>query len=285
MQKPKVKKLKKQKQPNQFQKKPVTKQAAQPKNKKTLSQSQLFIKNWVQKGGPASYIYGIHPVVELLKAKNRQVFKVFVTSKNKYHDLQKSYPQIEFKPLYLDVADDFFDSINHQGFFALTTAKPEIDYKKRATYSLTNTSLLLALDQIKDPQNLGAIARAAYIFGADALILPQTKTAALHAAAFKASSGALEHLKILRGNLVDWLNYFKKNDFWVYGANAKAKNTLAQLKPAKKSVLVLGSEAKGLRPLVAKQCDFEFQIKQKNDFDSLSVNQAASIALYHLSQS
>ncbi len=145
----------------------------------------------------------------------------------------------------------------------------------------TPDALIIALDQVQDPQNLGAIARTAECAGATGLILPERRSAEVTPAVCKASAGAAEHLAIAKiRNLADFLNAAKRGGLWCYGADASARSSYRQIDFAGPTVLVLGSEGRGLRPRVAGACDALVSIPLRGRLDSLSVSAAAAVLIY-----
>lgn len=141
--------------------------------------------------------------------------------------------------------------------------------------------LLLALDQIQDPRNLGAIARSAEVAGAAGLVIPERRSATVTAAACKASAGAVEHLAIARvRNLADWLAAAKDAGFWIWGAAADAEQPYTATDLTGPTVIVLGGEARGLRPRVAAACDGLMSIPQRGRIDSLNASAAATVLLF-----
>lgn len=141
--------------------------------------------------------------------------------------------------------------------------------------------LLVALDQVQDPRNLGAVARSAEVAGATGLVIPERRAAEVTAVACKASAGAVEHLAIARvRNLADWLADAKEAGFWIWGADAEALRAPWEVDLTGSTVLVLGGEGKGLRPRVAAACDDLVALPQRGEVDSLNVSAAATALLF-----
>jgi 23S rRNA (guanosine2251-2'-O)-methyltransferase len=141
--------------------------------------------------------------------------------------------------------------------------------------------LLVALDQVTDPQNLGAICRTAECAGADGLIVPKRRSAEVTPAVCKASAGAVEHLPIAQvRNLADWLADAKAAGLWCYGADAGGSVEYDSVDWAGGVVLVFGSEGRGLRPRVAASCDALVSLPLRGRVESLSVSAAAAVLLY-----
>jgi 23S rRNA (guanosine2251-2'-O)-methyltransferase len=168
-------------------------------------------------------------------------------------------------------------SPDHQGVVAEVDPYPYAD----ATALLEKPdALIVALDRIQDPQNLGAIARSAEAAGAAGLVIPSRRAAGVTAATAKASAGAVEHLPIARANLADFLSRAKEAGAWVYGAEANAEAPYTQTDLTGKLVLVLGSEGQGLRRLVAERCDAVVSIPVRGRVASLNVSAAAAALLF-----
>ncbi|MHB8659264.1 MAG: 23S rRNA (guanosine(2251)-2'-O)-methyltransferase RlmB [Solirubrobacteraceae bacterium] len=166
----------------------------------------------------------------------------------------------------------------HQGICAEVSAfrYAELDW----LLGLTDP-LIVALDQVQDPQNLGAICRTAECAGAAAVVVPERRAAEVTPAVCKASAGAVEHLPIVRvRNLADFLEAAKARGMWCYGADAEARMRYDEPDFRGATVLVLGSEGRGLRPRVAGACDALLGIPMAGQIDSLSVSAAAAVLLY-----
>jgi 23S rRNA (guanosine2251-2'-O)-methyltransferase len=167
----------------------------------------------------------------------------------------------------------------HQGICAEVGPYP---YADAAQLLAVPDPLIVALDEVQDPQNLGAIARTAECAGATGLVLPERRTAEVTAAAAKASAGAVEHVPIARvRNLADFLADAKTAGCWAYGAEAgDAAVPYDRPDYAGGAVLVLGAEGRGLRPRVRASCDQLVAIPLHGRVDSLNVGVAAAILLF-----
>jgi 23S rRNA (guanosine2251-2'-O)-methyltransferase len=166
----------------------------------------------------------------------------------------------------------------HQGICAEVEA---FRYADEAALLAAPAPLLVALDEVQDPQNLGAVARSAEVAGATGLIIPERRSAEVTAAVCKASAGAVEHLPVARvRNLADFLVAAKDAGCWSYGADAAAPTRYDQVDLSGGVVLVLGAEGKGLRPRVAKSCDALVSLPVRGRIDSLNVSAAAAVLLY-----
>lgn len=142
-------------------------------------------------------------------------------------------------------------------------------------------ALLVALDQVQDPRNLGAVCRSAELAGAAGVVIPERRSAEVTAVACKASAGAVEHLEVARvRNLADWLGEAKSAGFWIWGADAEASDAPWGVDLSGPTVLVLGGEGKGIRPRVAAACDGLVALPRHGRVESLNVSAAAAALLF-----
>jgi 23S rRNA (guanosine2251-2'-O)-methyltransferase len=169
-------------------------------------------------------------------------------------------------------------SPDHQGVVAEVDPYPYVD----AAGLLRKTgSLIVALDQVQDPRNLGAVCRSAEAAGAAGVAIPERRSAEVTPAASKASAGAVEHLAVARvRNLADWLGDAKRAGFWIWGADAGADAHPWDVDLSGPTVLVLGGEGNGLRPRVAAACDGLIALPQRGMIGSLNVSAAAAAVLF-----
>ena len=139
----------------------------------------------------------------------------------------------------------------------------------------------MALDQVQDPRNLGAVCRSAEAAGASGVVIPSRRAARVTAAACKASAGAVEHLAVARvSNLADWLAAAREEGAWVYGGEAGAPTAHDRADLTGKVVLVLGGEGGGLRRRVAASCDLLLSIPTRGRVASVNVAAAAAVLLF-----
>jgi 23S rRNA (guanosine2251-2'-O)-methyltransferase len=154
-------------------------------------------------------------------------------------------------------------------------------YADAATVLAAPRPLIVALDQVQDPQNLGAICRTAECAGATAVVIPERRSAEVTPAVCKASAGAVEHVAVGRvRNLADFLGEAKEAGIWCYGAVGGAPLRYDAVDYTGPVALVLGSEGRGLRPRVAAACDALVAIPLRGRIESLSVGAAAAVLLY-----
>lgn len=182
--------------------------------------------------------------------------------------------------------DQLAKGMPHQGIVAIAGSYSYLPLESLIPNDGRGGQRLVALDEITDPQNLGAIVRSAVAFGFDGLILPRHRAASVTAAVVRASAGGTEHAKIARvSNLSKAFAYLREHhDYEVIGLAADAEIPLQALAPSDRNrVLVVGSEGKGLRRLVKEHCDMVVRIEMKGPLGSLNASVAAAIAMYTLS--
>ena len=238
-------------------------------------------------GGPAppagpprrEVLYGRNPVREALRAGRRRVHGVWATTGAAKEPWLAGARVEVARPE--DVAARC-GSDAHQGICAEVDPFP---YAGAAELLAQDDPLVVALDEVQDPQNLGAIARSAEAAGATGLVLPERRSAEVTAAAAKASAGAVEHLPIARvRNLADFLAEAKAAGCWCYGADAGGGARYDEPDYRGGTVLVVGAEGKGLRPRVAAACDAIVSIPLHGRVESLNVSAAAAIVLFEISR-
>jgi 23S rRNA (guanosine2251-2'-O)-methyltransferase len=170
-------------------------------------------------------------------------------------------------------------SPDHQGVCAEVSA---YRYADAGSLLAAEDALVICLDEVQDPHNLGAVCRVAESVGAVGVVIPERRSAEVTPAAAKAAAGAVEHMAVARvGNLANWLGDAKAAGAWVYGAEAGPQAApYDTLDYSGRVVLVLGSEGRGLRPRVADSCDQLIALPQRGRVNSLNVSTAAAALLY-----
>jgi 23S rRNA (guanosine2251-2'-O)-methyltransferase len=171
---------------------------------------------------------------------------------------------------------------DHQGICADVSP---YRYADGAALLAVPDALIVALDEVTDPQNLGAVCRTAECVGATGVVLPERRSAEVTPTVCKASAGAVEHLAVARvRNLADYLGEAKEAGLWCYGAAAGADTPYMQPDYRGGVVLVLGAEGRGLRPRVARACDALVSIPLRGRIESLNVSATAAVLLYGMLQ-
>jgi 23S rRNA (guanosine2251-2'-O)-methyltransferase len=171
----------------------------------------------------------------------------------------------------------------HQGVCAEVDPYP---YADADALLATPDPVIVALDEVTDPQNLGAVCRTAECAGATGVVIPERRSAEVTPAVCKASAGAVEHLAVARvRNLADFLAAAKRAGCWCYGAAAGATTPYTAPDYSGGVILVLGAEGRGLRPRVARACDELVSLPLRGRLESLNVSAAAAVLLYAILQS
>ncbi|MFQ5716279.1 MAG: 23S rRNA (guanosine(2251)-2'-O)-methyltransferase RlmB [Nitrospinales bacterium] len=156
-------------------------------------------------------------------------------------------------------------------------------FLQRKLFRQTPQPTLAVLDGIQDPQNLGAVIRSAEALGIHGIILPRRRTAPLNETVAKCSSGALETIPIAMAiNLANALKLLKKHGFWVVGVDTDGKKPCYRLSFDSPTALLIGSEGKGIRPLLKRACDFTVSIPMKGKVGSLNVSAASAVLFYEI---
>ncbi len=227
------------------------------------------------------YMYGTHAVLAAAKNNNRDIKKIFCLSrfadefknKLKNHDVEIVQNDLIIKKIGKDQP--------HQGVIALvsTIFKNSIDELK---FSSTKDRVVI-LDQISDPQNIGAIIRSAAAFNIDKIILPKDNAPDENASIAKAASGCLELVQIAKvTNIKHTIEALKDKGFWIVGLDSKGQSNLTEILDIDKVAIIIGSENKGMRKLTSESCDFLVKIPISEQVESLNASNAASIIFYLL---
>jgi 23S rRNA (guanosine2251-2'-O)-methyltransferase len=223
-------------------------------------------------------LYGRNPVREALRGR-RRVLAVWATER------AAREPWLEAVPLELADAAAIAErcgSAEHQGICAEAEPYP---YADPGSLLRAGDALVLALDEVQDPHNVGAVCRVAEAAGCAGVVIPERRSALVTPAVCKASAGAVEHLALARvRNLADWLGQAKAEGAWVYGADAESGAPYTRPDYAGRVVLVLGSEGRGLRPRVASCCDALVALPSRGRVGSLNVSTAAAALVYGILQ-
>jgi 23S rRNA (guanosine2251-2'-O)-methyltransferase len=184
---------------------------------------------------------------------------------------------VRFEPR--EALDRASNSAAHQGVVAFGAVQryAELD----DVLARGGVQLLVLLDGVEDPHNLGAIIRTAHAAGASAILIPDRRAAGLTDVVGKAAAGALEHLPVVRvGNVTQTLEMLKKRGFWIYGLDERGTQLYSETDYAQPTVFVLGGEGQGLHQLVKKHCDVLVRIPMAGAISSLNVSVAAGIVLF-----
>lgn len=252
------------------------------------------------------YLYGMHACVAALQNSNRTIEKIFVTDKEL---LQKS-PFVEFfqssTASYLKQDQKVAKGVNqksvqyltkdelskmlpsgavHQGIALRVQPLPFYDLSDFLHDNINSQQIIIVLDQVSDPHNVGAILRSAAVFGAKALVLTDRNAPKESGALAKTASGALEVVPmVVVKNLSHSLKALKEAGFWCVAFAEEAQQELKEIDLTGKIALVMGAEGDGLRRLTSQNCDFYAKLQSADVFSTLNVSNAAAIALYETFQ-
>lgn len=239
------------------------------------------------------YVYGFHAIQTLLKWDASKIIKLYILQNRTDHRLSEIETQAQSRDIpVMRVASNFLDSLlgpheTHQGIVAECHSISAWD--ESTLYDLMSFAespvLLLILDGVQDPHNLGACLRSANAFGVNAVIIPKDRSASMTPAARKAASGAASLTPLISViNLSRTLNRLKEHNIWLIGADASAESTFKEMDLRGHVGIVLGGEGKGLRALTKKNCDFRAKIPTVGAVESLNVSVATGICLYEASR-
>lgn len=234
----------------------------------------------------ASLIYGLLPVLEALRAENRRIDKVVIADGAKEHRLSEIIDLCRERSIAWNrvpretFAKHLESGVNHQGVIAFVASA---DYVS-ADDILENTAtvpLVVVLDGVEDPRNLGAILRTAEGAGVDGVIIPERRAVGLNDTVAKSSAGAIEYVKVAKtANLNRFIETLKERDIWVVGTSMDTEMSYTDWDWTRPSALVLGGEGGGLHRLVAENCDVLVKIPMYGKIDSLNVSVAAGVILF-----
>src|SRR6186713_971721 len=230
-------------------------------------------------------ICGINPVLEALAAGTRHFDRLLIVKGLRNQRVSEAIARASQQGIPLrfesrETLDRMAGGLSHQGIMAVVSAKPVIDMETLLA-GARDPALVVVLDGVEDPRNLGAILRTAEAAGADGVLLPERHSAGLSETVSRASAGGLEHVKVARiGNLVQALEALKARGIWVVGFDAAGTERWDAVDLTKPVALVLGGEGRGIRRLVREHCDHLVSIPHFGHVSSLNVSVAAGIALY-----
>lgn len=225
-------------------------------------------------------LYGRNPVHEALRAGRRPIVAIWASERAAREPWLRDQPQLQV--VAAEELQRRCGSPDHQGICAQAAGYP---YVGAAELLAVAAPFIVALDELQDPQNLGAICRTAEVAGATGVVICERRAAAVTPAVAKASAGAVEHLRIAHvRNLADFLAAAKAAGSWCYGADGSSATRYDEPDYAGGVVLVLGSEQRGLRPRVAKACDVLVAIPQRGRVRSLNAGAAAAVLMYEIVQ-
>jgi 23S rRNA (guanosine2251-2'-O)-methyltransferase len=235
-----------------------------------------------------NYIYGINAVTEALKARGRTFTWVGVAKERHDLRLQRVVEECRKQRVAASVIlrlelDRMAGNNAHQGVVAVTSAKQYNDLDDVVAAKRGRHSLIVVVDGVEDPHNLGAILRTADAAGDDGVVITERHAAGVTATVTKASAGASEHLPIAKvTNIARTLEELKEKNLWIVGLDERGAQTYDSLDYKMDCAIVVGAEGKGLQDLLARKCDFLVSIPMLGKVPSLNVSVAAGVMLYEI---
>jgi 23S rRNA (guanosine2251-2'-O)-methyltransferase len=236
------------------------------------------------------FVYGLHAVEALLANPHRTINKLFISQDRSDKKLQElvaiaEHSQISIEALSTQKMNQRFVNCVHQGVVASASTLP--DFGESDLLSLLEKSkkpgLVLLLDGITDPHNLGACLRSADAAGVDFVVIPRDKSASITPVVSKVACGAAESVPLVRvTNLVRTMEALKEQGVWIYGAAGEANGSLYQIDCTGTIAIAMGAEGEGLRRLTREHCDGLFSLPMLGTVDSLNVSVATGISLYEV---
>lgn len=234
------------------------------------------------------YVYGLHAVTALLNNRHRVVKQLYVNQERADQRLQSllilaGERKIPVESLSVQKMNQRFAEFTHQGVVASAGVLP--NYNEADLLPLLadskKPSLILILDGVTDPHNLGACLRTADAAGVDFVIIPKDKNVGITPVVSKVACGAAESIPLVRvTNLVRAMEVIKQEGIWIYGAAGEVKESVYQLDFTSSTAFVLGAEGTGLRRLTRDHCDNLFALPMLGSVESLNVSVATALALY-----
>ncbi len=236
------------------------------------------------------FVYGVHAVSALLANPHRVIYKLFVSQDRVDKRVQEvidkaEQAQISIEKLSAQKMNQRFADFSHQGVVA--SASSLRDYAEADLVSLLESSkkpgLILILDGVTDPHNLGACLRSADATGVDFVVIPKDKSASITPVVSKVACGAAESVPLVRvTNLVRAMEILKEHGVWIYGAAGEADSAIYQIDCSGTVAIAMGAEGEGLRRLTREHCDGLFALPMLGTVDSLNVSVATGVSLYEV---
>ncbi len=233
-------------------------------------------------------VFGVRPVEELVRARPRDVAVVYVAEGHRGDEIHRAIAAARERAVTVEIRPrsmvaDLAGSGSHQGIVAIAGAYRYSSPEEMcvAAAAASEAPLLVLLDGVTDPQNLGAVVRCVEVMGAHGVIIPDRKAAPVTGAVVKSSAGASERVRIARvSNLLRTIDDLRQRGLRVIGTAAAEGDVPANTDLRGPVALVMGSEGEGLREAVARRCDGALRIPQRGNVASLNVSAACAILLY-----
>ena len=234
-----------------------------------------------------SFIYGINSVTEALEYESERIVKIFFVENHRNNRITSIIRQSDKKNILSEaVTKEFLQHLlstsKNQGIAATLKQRNYFDAKTSIHYLKNIESpLVLILDDLDDPRNIGACYRTANAVGVDMVVVSKNRISLNSPVISKVSSGASELTNTaIVSNIAQFINKLKKNGFWIYGSSDTANKDYREVDYKDSTAIIIGSEGKGMRDLTAKKCDHLIRIPMKGKVESLNVSVACGVVLY-----
>ncbi len=254
-------------------------------NPETRNLKREFDKSQIVNRNP-QMVYGVLPVLELLRANSRRVEKIYVAEGAREKRLSDIFDSARQAGVLVNrISRENLDRMvettaNHQGVLAITASADYVP-SDEILDKITENALLIVLDGVEDPRNLGAILRTIEGAGAEGVFIPERRAVGLTETVAKSSAGAVEYVRVAKvPNINRLIEELKERNIWTVGTSAEAEKDYTDWDWTQPSALVLGGEGKGLHRLTAESCDVLVKIPMYGKIESLNVSVAAGVILF-----
>lgn len=235
-------------------------------------------------------IYGINPVLEALRSRERNFKEILIEAGRKGNEIHKiellaKSGNISIKRESGSALENISGTNRHQGVVAIVSHKKEIELHEliEQLYKKDSKPVIVILDGIEDPGNLGAIIRSAEALGIGGVIIPKDRAAGITPVVVKRSAGAIEHIPVVRvTNISNTIEELKEKGFWIVGVESGTEKSCFLLSYNDPIAVVFGSESNGMRRLTREKCDYMVSIPMKGRVASLNVSAACAIIFYEI---
>ncbi len=261
---------------------------AAPANKESQADNEQWTEESALKGED-EYLAGKHPVLEAMKA-GRSINKIFISNQAQRHLVQPIMEEAKARGIVVQQVeksklDRLVPDMQHQGVVAQAAAVAyvEVDELLARAAERGEAPLIVLLDELEDPHNLGSVLRTADCTGVHGVIVPKRRSAGLTAVVAKTSAGAVEYVPVARvANLVQTMEKLKAAGLWIAGADVGAKEGFYETDLTGPLAIVIGNEGQGLSRLVRERCDFILSLPMAGQINSLNASVAAGVILYEV---
>ena len=231
-------------------------------------------------------LYGYHPVREALRAGRRELLEICLPNSKSSPRIEElvslaATAQVPIKRVSMRRIETMACTQFHQGVCALVGPYPWSDLSRLLKKAKGVYPFILLLDHVVDPHNLGALLRTAFCVGLQGVVITKDRSAQPTPAVSKASAGTMEHISLTRvTNMVSTMTTLKESGLWIAGLDKHKGKSIYASDLTGPMALVIGSEEKGISPLVKKHCDLMVAIPQTGDVDSLNASVAGGVVMY-----